>query len=99
MYKRKLKDIKKRHLFKKTEFFQQVLKVLLLLKADLSSKYLIQKKLILTFLIDIFKTRTRNYCIITGRPRGVYSFVKVSRIMFRELGSQGLFFGLKKSSW
>ena len=97
-YRRKNRDTKKRYLFKKTEFFQLVLKVLFLLKTDLSSKYLIQKKLLLNSLTDIFRTRVRNYCVVTGRSRGVYSHVKVSRIMFRELGSRGLFFGLKKAS-
>lgn len=98
-YRRKIRDSKIRHLFKKTELCQLVLKVLSLFKVDLSSKYLIRKKVVCTFVIDIFKTRIRNYCIITGRARGVFSFVKVSRIIFREVGSKGLFFGLKKASW
>ncbi len=44
-------------------------------------------------------TRIRNRCEITGRPRAVYRKFRLSRIMLRELGSQGLIPGLVKSSW
>ena len=43
--------------------------------------------------------RIRNRCEISGRPRGFYRKMKVSRIALRELGSQGLIPGLVKSSW
>ena len=45
------------------------------------------------------KTRVRNRCELTGRPRGVYRKHKLSRIALRELGSKGLIPGLVKSSW
>jgi small subunit ribosomal protein S14 len=45
------------------------------------------------------KSRIRNRCEVTGRPRGYYRKLKVSRIALRELGSQGLIPGLVKSSW
>jgi small subunit ribosomal protein S14 len=45
------------------------------------------------------KNRIRNRCEITGRPRGYYRKLKVSRIALRDLGSQGLIPGLVKSSW
>jgi small subunit ribosomal protein S14 len=45
------------------------------------------------------KTRIRNRCEVTGRPRGVYRKLKMSRIALRDLGSQGLIPGLVKSSW
>ena len=35
-------------------------------------------------------TRIRNRCEVTGRPRGFYRKVKMSRIALRELGNQGL---------
>ncbi|MBX6425274.1 MAG: 30S ribosomal protein S14 [Variibacter sp.] len=44
-------------------------------------------------------TRIRNRCEITGRPRGYYRKLKMSRIALRELGSKGLIPGLVKSSW
>jgi small subunit ribosomal protein S14 len=44
-------------------------------------------------------TRIRNRCVVTGRPRGVYRKLMMSRIALRELGSLGLIPGLVKSSW
>jgi len=43
--------------------------------------------------------RIRNRCEITGRPRGFYRKLRVSRIALRDLGSAGLIPGLVKSSW
>jgi small subunit ribosomal protein S14 len=45
------------------------------------------------------KTRIRNRCEITGRPRAYYRKLKMSRIALRELGSKGMIPGLVKSSW
>ena len=44
-------------------------------------------------------TRIRNRCEVTGRPRGFYRKMKMSRIALRELGNQGLIPGLVRSSW
>lgn|SRR4051812_12082554 len=43
--------------------------------------------------------RYRNRCEVTGRPRGYYRKLKMSRISLRDLGSHGLIPGLVKSSW
>ena len=43
--------------------------------------------------------RVRNRCQVTGRPRGYYRKMKMSRIALRELGSLGMVPGLVKSSW
>ncbi|MBM3607716.1 MAG: 30S ribosomal protein S14 [Alphaproteobacteria bacterium] len=45
------------------------------------------------------KTRIRNRCEVTGRPRAYYRKLKMSRVALRELGSKGLVPGLVKSSW
>jgi small subunit ribosomal protein S14 len=45
------------------------------------------------------KSRIRNRCEITGRPRAYYRKLKMSRIALRELGSKGVIPGLVKSSW
>jgi small subunit ribosomal protein S14 len=45
------------------------------------------------------KTRIRNRCEITGRPRAVYRKFKMSRIALRELASTGQIPGVVKSSW
>lgn len=44
-------------------------------------------------------TRIRNRCEVTGRPRGFYRKLRISRIALRELGNEGLIPGLVKSSW
>ena len=43
--------------------------------------------------------RIRNRCEITGRPRGYYRKLRMSRIALRDLGSAGLIPGMVKSSW
>ncbi len=45
------------------------------------------------------KVRIRNRCEITGRPRGVYRKLKISRIALRDLASNGRIPGMTKSSW
>ena len=45
------------------------------------------------------KTRIRNRCEVTGRPRAYYRKLKMSRVALRELGNSGLIPGLVKSSW
>ena len=45
------------------------------------------------------RTRIRNRCEVTGRPRAYYRKLKMSRIALRELGSNGFVPGLVKSSW
>jgi small subunit ribosomal protein S14 len=44
-------------------------------------------------------TRVRNRCALTGRARGNYRKFGISRLMLRELASQGLIPGVTKSSW
>jgi len=44
-------------------------------------------------------TRVRNRCELTGRSRAYYRKFRLSRVMLRELGNQGLIPGLTKSSW
>ncbi len=45
------------------------------------------------------KTRVRNRCEVSGRPRAFYRRFRMSRIALRELGSTGQVPGLVKSSW
>jgi small subunit ribosomal protein S14 len=44
-------------------------------------------------------TRIRNRCELSGRPRGFYRKLKVSRIALRDLASKGQIPGMVKSSW
>ena len=45
------------------------------------------------------RNRIRNRCEVTGRARGYYRKLGMSRIALRELASQGLIPGMVKSSW
>ena len=45
------------------------------------------------------KTRIRNRCWKTGRPRGVFQDFGLSRHVFREMAHQCLLPGVTKSSW
>jgi len=45
------------------------------------------------------KIRLRNRCRITGRPRGYYRKLGMSRIALRDLASFGHVPGVVKSSW
>ncbi len=46
-----------------------------------------------------FKVRKRNRCRLCGRPRAYYRKFGICRICFRNLASDGLIPGVKKSSW
>ena len=45
------------------------------------------------------KTRWRNRCEVTGRARGYYRKLKMSRIALRQFGGMGVVPGLIKASW
>ena len=45
------------------------------------------------------EVRVRNRCELTGRSRGYYRKLKMSRIALRELSSNGQIPGMIKSSW
>ena len=45
------------------------------------------------------KNRIRNRCEVSGRPRGFYRKLNISRIALRDLGSTGKIPGIVKSSW
>ena len=45
------------------------------------------------------KNRIRNRCELTGRPRGYYRKLGLSRIALRQLSSEGKVPGMIKSSW
>ncbi len=45
------------------------------------------------------KTRIRNRCALSGRPRGHFRKFNLSRIALRDLASSGQLPGVTKSSW
>ena len=49
--------------------------------------------------LNIYKSRIKNRCIFTARGRSILSDIKISRITFRKLASNGSLLGIRKSSW
>ena len=45
------------------------------------------------------RIRVRNRCAVSGRPRGYYRKLGLSRIALRDLASMGAIPGMTKSSW
>lgn len=45
------------------------------------------------------KSRVRNRCALTGRPRSFHGKFNLSRISLRKLASEGQLPGVVKSSW
>ncbi len=45
------------------------------------------------------KVRYRNRCKLSGRPRGYYGDLGISRIRLRELALMGKIPGMTKASW
>lgn len=43
--------------------------------------------------------RIKNFCVLSGRSKGIYKYFRISRIKFRELALTGLLPGIIKSSW
>ncbi|KPK65623.1 MAG: hypothetical protein AMK73_02445 [Planctomycetes bacterium SM23_32] len=46
-----------------------------------------------------YSTRTRNRCMLCGRPRGYMRKFRICRICFRMLASKGEVPGVTKASW
>lgn len=93
-YQRINNDKSKRLFFKKIELKKIVLH---LLNRQIDNCLSFAWKSIETKLLS--KVEIKNYCILTGRSRGVFREFKLSRISLRKVGAKGLLSGLKKKSW
>ena len=47
----------------------------------------------------VSRVSVNNYCILSGRARGVFRCFKLSRILLRKIGAKGFLSGLKKKNW
>ena len=93
-HKRIIDDKSKRLFFKKLELKKSVIYLLNKNYYYFSSFW--WKELELKILS---KTEIKRYCILSGRPRGVFKDFKLSRILLRKMGAKGFLSGLKKKSW
>ena len=48
---------------------------------------------------DSSSVRLRNRCLLTGRPRGVFSKFGLGRIKLRDIAMSGKIPGIIKASW
>jgi len=96
-YRRKTQDIKKRKLYNKKELAQRLVKVLSFSFKNNIFWFILS--CFKNFEINSFYTRIKNFCVISGRSKGVHSRFKISRILLRDFSHKGYFFGLKKASW
>lgn len=99
MQKKIKKNIKQRYLFQNLEKNRLILKII-------SKNYYLKKQLRwksqqkwFFFNNNTSITRIKNICILTGRTRSIYRFLKISRIQLRKLASTGLLPGISKYSW
>ncbi|MDR2831832.1 MAG: 30S ribosomal protein S14 [Rickettsiales bacterium] len=66
---------------------------------SIGERFAAQNELIKKLPRNSSKTRIRNRCVLTGRPRGVYRKFGLCRIVIRDLCSFGQIPGVTKSSW
>lgn len=93
------KDKKRRYLTKKFEFKRLLLKYIIF-NQSLDSYYRQQAQFLLNNLPkNSSRVRIKNRCIITGRAKSVYRQFRVSRIVLKHFGLNGIIPGLRKASW
>jgi small subunit ribosomal protein S14 len=94
-----VKEIKRTELIKKYADQRAILrKVIRDQNASLDDKMVAQQKM-QKLPRDSNRTRSRNRCLITGRPRGVYRRFGLGRNKLRELVMSGTIPGITKASW
>ena len=93
------RDLKRRRLAKKWDARRERLKAIVKAEASTPEERFKAAMALAEIPRNASKTRIRNRCQVTGRPRGYYRKLKMSRIALRELGSLGKVPGLVKSSW
>ena len=92
------RDAKRRRMFANQEEKRKQLKALQ------RSSTTLEEQMMVMFDLDQLSpqgsiTRIRNRCTLTGRPRGVYRFIGLSRIAFREAARNGELPGIRSASW
>lgn len=94
------KDLKKRLEFESYEKDIKIYKALInneLLPLEL--RLSIQNEMLEKIPTSARRVRQRNYCLETGRARGVLNSYGLSRIKMKEKGDLGQITGFRRSSW
>lgn len=98
MKKQAVKDIQKRlQVFK--EEWKRLLYKFIIRSTGLNKNLTKQASAAFSTEFSSFRTQIKNRCIFTSRGRSIYSNLKISRITFRKLASEGSLLGIRKSSW
>lgn len=93
-------DLKKRELFKKSEFRTNI--ALSRFNNDVSAfdmRQTLKNKFSKTFKRNSSLCRIKNRCLMTNRAYSVNRFFRISRISFRELARNASLLGVRRSSW
>jgi len=94
------KDLKVRKRFFKDESAHLVRRSLLKnQRLSLSLRNVLTNKWTYEKQFNSYRTRIKNYCVLTGRSRSYIRFFRLSRVKMRELASRGNLFGVSKASW
>lgn len=92
------KDFNHRVILDKRKLYTRILK---LVNTDLNLP--IENRLYISLKknnkFSMFSCKTRNRCIITGRSRAVFKYMKLTRMMFKNLAVKGNLVGVRKYSW
>ena len=96
MKKRLIKDLFLRQLIYKRETFFTLTKILSRLDIIEHMRFIyvlykIQK--------NVYFSKIRNRCFITGRNNSINKLTKISRLKFKELTRAGFVLGFSKCSW
>jgi ribosomal protein S14 len=100
MQKENIKDFEKRLVVYQME--KKILLLKFIIRSTSLSKNLREKIQQIFFKMpnmNYSKIRIKNRCIFTSRSKSINKNMKISRITFRKLASNGLLPGIKKSSW
>ena len=93
------RDKKRRRLAKKYEARRARLKAIARDESFPAEERFAARLKLAQILRNASPTRIHNRCDLTGRPRGYYRKLRMSRIALRDLASNGLIPGMVKSSW
>lgn len=90
-----------RDLHYSNKLYLKVLKILFVFFGKIQKEFsLVQHAKVLQYLQSTTKTKSiRNICVLSGRTRGVYRCVKLSRMNFRLYAKNGYISGFYKASW
>lgn len=91
-------DMARRRMYAENEIPRLVLKSITMSSRLPASVRLAAQKKLAEMPFNTSATRIRQRCVLTGRPRAVDTATKMSRIMFRQLASEGKLPGIWKAS-